>query len=915
MTPPSSLRRLPQALGLLMAGLASGWVLLAAGAGPEGSAAEGWWSLRPLSDPVVPHDEGMPSANPIDAFLKERLAARGLVLSPPATPRERLRRLHFDLTGMPPSPEDIAAFERDSSPAAWNRQIERLLGSPRYGERWGRHWLDVVRFAQSNGYERDGEKLHAWKYRDYVIRAFNQDTPYDRFVREQIAGDELAPDPGTAGGPPGDAWQDALIATGFLRLGVHDDEPDDRLQAEYDELDDMVSASGAAFLGLTVGCARCHDHKFDPIPQHDYYALLAAFRPLQPGGPSEHTLDSPLFAPLASPQQIAAWKAGQDRRVQALEQEIAAAADEAQKQRLTGTLAALRKASPPFDWALAARERTNTTPAVHVLARGNPRSPGAEVSPGFLRAAGGGDAPAASGPREEGTPGATSGRRTALANWIASPDNPLTARVMVNRVWHHHFGRGIVRTTTDFGRVGSLPTHPELLDWLAREFIRSGWSVKALHRLILHSAAWNQSATTPSPRAEAEDPANDLWWRQSLRRLDAEALRDSLLAISGDLNLQAGGRGIFPVLSGEVLAGGSRPGTDWEVSPPDQLARRSVYTYIRRTSLVPLLETFDYSNAASPLGERPVTTVAPQALLLLNDAFVQDQAAALAARVSRELPGKPLPQRAARAWALATGRLPAAAEVQALNAFLERQTAIWSSLDHRLSLRPDVPDTLSVPFFHALPASRFLQGPDGNWSHFKGCWPRAYEGNQTLESGRGPLALWNGAVITNGTLSVELVPQVACSQIGLLWRAWSAASETNGETGFELVLEPREGRATLRRLEPDRAVELASASGVTLREDRLPVRIAIEADHVAVWFHGQSSPALEVRGLDAGPASGRLGVRAWGSGVSLDRFTWTETGGLPIPLWPARPNTWAAQKALESACLLMLNLNEVAYVD
>ncbi|MEN9675789.1 MAG: hypothetical protein RIS76_1685 [Verrucomicrobiota bacterium] len=787
------------------------------------------------------------------------------------------------------------------------RRVEALLARPEYGERWGRHWLDVVRFAQSNGYERDGEKLQAWRYRDYVIHAFNQDKPYDQFVREQIAGDELAPAFLDPDGNPGEAWREALVATGFLRLGVHDDEPDDPLQAEFDELDDMVSTSGAAFLGMTLGCARCHDHKFDPIPQQDYYSLLAVFRPLKSGGGKEHGLDSPLFAPLAGPAQIAAWKAAQERQREALELQRKDTTNEATRKAVSEKIAELQKSIPPFEWALAARERTEAVPAVHVLSRGNPRSPGAEVRPGFLRAAGGGEAVVMG----DGARG-TSGRRLALAHWIASPDNPLTARVMVNRVWHHHFGRGLVRTTTDFGRVGSQPTHPELLDWLAGEFIRSGWSVKSLHRLILTSAAWKQGSSATNAAALTIDPGNDLLWRQNLRRLDAEALRDSLLSISGRLNPAAGGRGFFPALSGEVLAGGSRPGTDWQVSSPEERSRRSVYTYIRRTSMVPLLEAFDYSNATSPLPERPITTVAPQALMLLNDAFVQEQAVALAERVIREVPSGSVDERIVRAWSLATARNPGPEEVRQVSAFWKRQAALWSGLDHRISFRPDVPDTLSVPYFQLLPASRFLGVPGPDWESHKGYWPREYEGNKALEPGRGPFALWSGAMVSEGDFEMEVVPQVGCSQVGILWCA--TVSEGGADRGYELVLAPREGRAALRCLTPTNAVELAACSGWTLQGDRLPVRVTLHDGRIAVFLHEDSQPVMQTHTVPGGPVTGRLGVRAWGSGVSLDRPRWNAGQG-PVPLWPARSREWAGRKALESACLLVLNLNEVAYVD
>jgi len=894
------------------------------GSAAQAPASGDWWAFRPLSRPEVPRVADPRGRHPIDAFILEALSEKALSPAPEASPRELLRRLHADLVGLPPTPDEIAAFERDPSPEAWSRRVDALLASPRYGERWGRHWLDVVRFAQSNGYERDGEKLEAWRYRDYVIRAFNEDKPYDRFLREQIAGDQLAAGLVDRDGRSGAAWRDAVVATGFLRLGVHDDEPDDKVLAEYDELDDIVGTTGAAFLGMTVACARCHDHKFDPIPQHDYYALLALFRPLHVGVGGGPGLDSPLFAPLASAAEVDAWKAGRERERRELEARREATADEAARKELSRRIEGLQKAVPPFEWALAARDRGGPAPEVRILSRGNPRSPGAEVKPGFLKAAGGGEFAAAGA---QGSPAA--GRRLALADWIASPSNPLTARVLVNRVWHHHFGRGLVRTTTDFGRVGGLPSHPGLLDWLAGEFLRQGWSMKALHRLILTSATWKQSSRVPDAAAAGADPGNDLLWRQNLRRLDAEALRDTLLSISGSLNLEAGGRGFFPALSGEVLAGGSRPGTDWQVSGPGERARRSVYAYIRRTSMVPMFEAFDYSNATSPLAERPVTTVAPQALMLLNDAFVQDQAAALARRVREEpvapaessgaAPGSPqaFPDEARwlrRAWTLATGRFPEAGESASVAAFFARQVDVWSGLGHRMSFRPDVPDTLSVPYFNALPAERFLVPPGPEWEAHKGLWPREYEGNRALEAGRGPFALRRGLDLGDGELSFGLVPQVGCSQVGLLLRA-SVRPREPAESALEVVFEPREGRVSVRHTTPRSATRLAAREGVALDGEGLRVRLRLDGGRLVVRLGEGADPVLETALPPGIPPTGALGVRAWGSGVGLDRLHWTPAGGTPRALWPERPRDWARHRALESACLLMLNLNEVAYVD
>jgi hypothetical protein len=388
-----------------------------------------------------------------------------------------------------------------------------------------------------------------------------------------------------------------------------------------------------------------------------------------------------------------------------------------------------------------------------------------------------------------------------------------------------------------------------------------------------------------------------------------------LLAISGALNLEAGGRGFFPALSGEVLAGGSRPGTDWQVSGTGERARRSVYAYIRRTSMVPMFEAFDYSNATSPLSERPITTVAPQALMLLNDAFVQEQAVELAHRIRTEAgSGASSETLLQHAWTRATGRKPLPEELARMSQYQRRQESVWEGLRHRLSFRPDVPDTLSVPYFNALPPDRFLVPPGPDWECHKGLWPREYEGNRALEPGRGPFAFWSGAAVSDGELAVEIVPQVGCSQVGLLLRA-SVGSVGTGETGQELVFEPREGRLTLRQLTGAGVVSLASRGGVALRGDRLKVRVRLEGGRMAVYLGDDAAPAMQSTAATGFSTSGHLGVRAWGSGVSLDQFRWTPSGGAPRPLWAERPPNWARHRAFESACLLMLNLNEVAYVD
>jgi mono/diheme cytochrome c family protein len=647
------------------------------------------WAFQPIRRPAVPaiRNPAFPIRNPIDAFILARLEAKGLTPNPPATPRELVRRLYYDLTGLPPTPEEVEAFVNDPSPEAYEKLVDRLLASPQHGEKWARHWLDLVRFAETNSYERDNPKPNAWRYRDYVIRAFNEDRPYDRFIREQLAGDEL----GTT---------DGFIATGYYRLGIWDDEPTDRELARFDGLDDIVATTGQVFLGLTLDCARCHDHKIDPIPQKDYYRLLAFFNNInhyRNGGPTDEV---PLFTDTAS-------KEAYEARVRALEQrrgELQAAVttfeDEFRKlyqqvhgQELTGPdvpklartdgakllgkerydryaeqrreLLELQKQKVAAEMALCVTERGSQAPDTFVLLRGNPHVKGEKVQPGFPQVLGVPDPVLPTPP-----PGAkTSGRRLVLANWIASPDNPLTARVMVNRLWQHHFGRGIVRSPNNFGLQGDRPTHPELLDWLAAEFINpasggksSAWSMKHMHRLIVTSSAYRLSSRG-NPTALAADPINDLFWRFDMRRLTAEEIRDTILAVSGVLNPKMYGPSIYVDIPREVLAGQSMPGKGWGKSPPEEQNRRSIYIHVKRSLLTPILEVFDLAETDRSSPVRFTTTQPTQALAMLNSDFLNQQAGVLAQRLRREA-GDDVSRQVRRALQLTLVRPPSEAEVR-----------------------------------------------------------------------------------------------------------------------------------------------------------------------------------------------------------------------------------------------------------
>ena len=561
-----------------------------------------FWSFQPVTRPAVPSVKRADWVRtPIDAFILARLEAKGLVPAPPADKIALIRRVSYDLTGLPPTPSEVDAFVADSSNDAYADLVERLLRSPRYGERWARHWLDCVRFAETNSFERDTVKPFAWRFRDYVIRAFNDDKPYDQFVREQLAGDEF--DEVTA---------DSVTATGFYRLGAWDDEPTDRLQARYDELDDILTTTSQVFLGLTVNCARCHDHKLDPVPQEDYYRLLAFFHNIRPYHKNEKPEGTSILRPI--PGQ------GDDR-------------------------------------ALCVMERGREAPETHVLIRGNAHAKGDKVEPGFPRVLGTPDPKIPAAP--EGVK--STGRRTALANWIASDRNPLAARVMVNRIWQYHFGRGIVRSPNNFGNIGARPTHPKLLDWLAAEFAARGWRLKEMHRLILLSSTYRMSSRGNADGL-AKDPENDSFWRFDMRRLAAEEIRDSILAVNGTLNFEMGGPGVYTLIPKAVLQGQSIPGAGWGKSSPEQRARRSIYIHAKRSLIDPMLASFDMADTDTSCPVRFSTTQATQALGMLNSDFLNREAALFADRL-REEAGHQTKKQVRLALRLATSRKPTDAEI------------------------------------------------------------------------------------------------------------------------------------------------------------------------------------------------------------------------------------------------------------
>jgi hypothetical protein len=556
------------------------------------------WSLHPVVRPVVPSVKQQEwCSNPIDAFILARLEAEKLAPAPPADRVTLIRRLQFDLTGLPPTPEEVDAFVADRALGAYERLVDRLLASTQYGEKWGRHWLDLVRYGESNGYERDSAKPYAWRYRDYVIDAFNKDKGFDQFIREQLAGDELDPQ----GAEP-------LIATGYYRLGIWDDEPADRPLAHYDGLDGIISTTGQVILGMSINCARCHDHKIDPIPQRDYYRLLAFFQSIRD----------------ADAKNLKKVSDGRGSEIQVM--------------------------------CVSERGRADT----HVLLRGNPNLEGDKVEPGVPEILGAGTPSFENGP----------GKRRALAEWLTRRENPRTARVLANRVWQHHFGRGIVPTPNDFGGLGEAATHPELLDWLAAELTDGGWRLKRMHRLIVLSSAYRM-ASCGSSAGLAADPSNKLYWRFPMRRLTAEEVRDSILAVSGRLNPKAGGPSVFPPIPDEVKAGQSRPGEGWPTSPPAEAARRSVYVHVKRSLSVPIMATHDAADTDFSCPVRYTTTVPTQALGLLNGAFCNEQAGFFANRLTRDAPDD-LAKKVRRAILLTTGREPDPGELKGDVAFINR---------------------------------------------------------------------------------------------------------------------------------------------------------------------------------------------------------------------------------------------------
>ena len=686
-----------------------------------------YWAFRKPERPQIPAIKNRSWVRtPIDAFLLAKLEEKGLTVSPRADKRALIRRVTFDLTGLPPTPGEIDGFLVDSSPDAYRKVVKRLLASPRYGERWAQHWLDVVRFGETNGFELDAEREQAWRYRDYVVKSLNDDKPYDRFIIEQIAGDELDPNS-----------FEMRVATGFMRAGPqHVVAGNQDLAVNRQEwLTEVMFSVGNGIMGLTVGCARCHDHKFDPIPQADFYRLQSFFaasdnydfkRPtkeqeqahgeavkahkekLKPINDQIAAIEKPYrerlkaakrvklepqFAnaltkeeKLRSDEEKRLAKEAQSMLEVKWDEVIASLSSEEREKR-----AALRRqmhgidlyAPDPLPKALAVADTLTPIPQMNVLKGGDPNRLGDEVRPRYpgVMTPENASLEAEVQPIQIGDFKST-GRRLALARWLTRPDNPLTARVMMNRLWHHHFGRGIVATPNDFGLNGQQPTHPELLDWLATEFVERGWSLKSMNELMVLSNAYQQSSAPSLGEADTKaktDPDNRLLWRMNRHRLDAEAIRDAVLAVNGNLTNQLGGPSIKVPLEPEVydtIFTEYEPDNLWPVHPDTrQHMRRSLYLIRKRNVRLPLLVAFDAPDLMGVCGARQVSVHSLQSLTLMNSEFMLQQSRALALRLVKEAGGD---ERAmiSRLYELALARKPRLDEMRLTQSFLKGQASV-----------------------------------------------------------------------------------------------------------------------------------------------------------------------------------------------------------------------------------------------
>ena len=689
------------------------------------SEQKGHWSFQPVKSPTPPKVKKESwIRNPIDRFILSQMESMEFKPAPQATKSTLIRRVTFDLTGLPPTPAEIDSFLADNRPDAYERLVESLLTRESYGERWARWWLDLARFAESDGFKADVNRPNAWRYRDWVIQAMNSNMPYDKFIAMQLAGDELEPN-----------RPDSFIATGLNR---HYPFEDNNMVPGLNRqliLDDIADTNASLFMGLTVACARCHDHKFDPISQKDYYRFQALFGGLAPkddypvGEPVEVALNSTIqsefsvrkaslekaltnieqpywtsvLEPVRSRMSSTTLKALETapskrtdlqvttirnamKTLKVSSESVVAAMTPADRQAWTEMktgLGKVEKTKPsPLPVASGMTDTGRTADPIHLLLKGNFHRQAEVIEPGLLSVL--------SDKKQikpNSTGHATTGTRTALVEWLTSPGHPLTSRVVVNRIWQQHFGRGIVTTTSDFGTQGMEPSHPELLDWLASNFVSNSWSMKDLHRLMVTSSTYQQSST-PSNQASQDDPDNMLFSHQMRRRLDAEMVRDSVLAVSGRLNPATGGPSVMSPLPAGIDV------KDWVVDKDaSNHRRRSVYMFVKRNIKHPFLEAFDYPDSNLTCPERLVSINAPQALMLLNSDFALDESKALAERLLRNEPNARDSERFKSLWKLCFGRTPTEPEIsrlQELAATLRSQressgqspSAIWPDVCH-----------------------------------------------------------------------------------------------------------------------------------------------------------------------------------------------------------------------------------------
>ena len=721
----------------------------------------GHWSFQPVKEPRVPRPSGFDIRTPIDAFVAERMAKRGLRFSPRAGRETLIRRITYDLTGLPPTATEVEAFVDDETPQAWPRLVERLLSSPEFGVRWGRHWLDVAGYAESDGGSgNDTRRPNAWHYRDYVFESFNRNKPIDQFLREQIAGDELIDGKPDTNNP---RHVELLTATGFMRMAPDPTQSSNSLADRNQAAADAVQVIGSSTLGLTVGCAQCHDHKYDPIGIDDYYRFRAIFDPVFPlkkwQQPSARLVDVTSAEDRKKAEEIEARAKDMDAAIQAKKTELAKTIqaaklsdvpEEVRQETLQAVLAPnkerterqkelldlypmvkpvsfiagflveydnaayrefekqkaevtkVRETKPPKRLVRVATEQPDVVPVSAVLFRGNPNSPGEKVQPGELAVLSqAGQAPAL--PVNESTR-TTTGRRIAYASHLTNGQHPLTARVFVNRIWQHHFGQGIVDTPGDFGLNSEPPSHPELLDWLAADFVKHGWDQKRLHRMILLSTVYQQSARR-TPELDAVDPENRLLARANLRRLEAEAVRDFILATTGDLNLESGGPSI-PVTTdaeGKVVIGVTkiRDGLAAGVRGQNEAAfRRSAFIESNRSLPLNMLATFDLPEMKPNCDRRRSTTVATQSLWFLNDDQIIGLTGGLADRLFTNHPTE-ADQRLDALFRKLFATAPTDEEQQYLSSFLERQEELFradpnAEWQKKIKAQPDAPARRSL---------------------------------------------------------------------------------------------------------------------------------------------------------------------------------------------------------------------------